>query len=512
MLKRIFGVIVGVVLVQNSVLVPPTSAASATMLIVQVQAGVSGGATQEFITLYNNSLVEADISDWCLRQKTDVAFACFYSGSASELTIVPPHSYAVIASSSFAATLPDHSFSIVYEPLSQSSGSLVGSNDRVVLVNATGEEIDRVSWTTSTPTGNMLQRSTYPQPFEPLAPIPYLDTDSSTDWAIQPYAHPPYDQTESRWLEIDYCPNIEGLQDVMPADMLYSEVGECIPMPVVSMPMVIITELLPNVSGADDGQEYIELFSYGDEPADLSQVRLVVGVGMQKSFTFPADTVIPPHSYAIFRADQIAFTLANSEGQVALQFDDGTLLDQTPAYSDAKDDMAWAYINGFWSYTNQPTPASENRPSQESVVVVEEKVETAVIQKPCASNQYRHPETNRCRLIQTSTVSRAACRPDQYRSPQTNRCRTIAATTQPIPCKEGQERNPETNRCRNSKVIPATDYAVLGAETDSQPDQWYIVAAIGIGLLLALIYAVWEWRTELRRLVGRLTRFVHRSK
>lgn len=511
MLKRIFGVIVGVVLVQSSAFVPPTNAASATMLITQVQAGVSGGATKEFITLYNNSAYEVDISDWCLRQKTDVAFACFYSGSASELIIVPPYSHALIASNTFADSISGHYISVVYEPLNQSSGSLVGSNDRVVLVNALGEEIDRVSWTTAAPSGSILQRSQNTVIVDPFGPIPYLDTDDVSDWTVQPFDQLPFDQTERRWVEIDYCSNLEGVQSDMPPDMIYDEVGECVPIPIISMPMVIITELLPNVTGADDGNEYIELFNYGSEPADLSQVSLEVGVASLKTVRFPAGTVIQPQSYMTFRSSDMAFTLTNAEGQVGLRFDDGTLIDQTPIYVDAKDDMAWALINGFWEYTNQPTPDAANLQS-EDVDNPEETVAEPATPAPCAANQYRSPETNRCRLIRASVASVTPCRPDQYRSPETNRCRTIAVAKQPTPCKEGQERNLETNRCRNIKVMPVTDYAVLGVETASEPDQWYIYLAIGLGLLAALLYGAWEWRKELRGLLQRIGRFVRRRK
>ena len=83
---------------------------------------------------------------------------------------------------------------------------------------------------------------------------------------------------------------------------------------------------------------------------------------------------------------------------------------------------------------------------------------------------------------------------------------------QPAPCTAGQERNPDTNRCRNVKQMPVTDYAVLGAETTSEPDQWYIFLAIGIGLLAALVYAAWEWRAELRGILGKVVRFVRRPK
>lgn len=137
--------------------------------------------------------------------------------------------------------------------------------------------------------------------------------------------------------------------------------------------------------------------------------------------------------------------------------------------------------------------------------------------KPCAANQYRHPETNRCRLLKTNTTSTTPipCPAHQYRSVATNRCRNNVATTTkpPAPCKEGQERNSATNRCRVIKAMPAaTDHAVLGTETENQPDQWYIIYAVAIAALLVASYAAWEWRQELAQFARQAWRFVHRSK
>ncbi len=133
------------------------------------------------------------------------------------------------------------------------------------------------------------------------------------------------------------------------------------------------------------------------------------------------------------------------------------------------------------------------------------------VQKSCAANQYRHPETNRCRLIPSEDEA-TPCKQNQYRNEETNRCRSIAATTTQVACKEGQERNPETNRCRNIKKMTKTDYGVLGATSKGQPSQWYIVLAIVAVMTILLGYAAWEWRNELKTFYQKLLRFVRRAE
>lgn len=110
MLKRLMGFLVGVGVIHSLAYVPPTYAASADVVMTQVQAGVTGGATKEFIVLYNRSSNDVDVTDWCLRNKSDVPFACFFSGHALRYFVLPAQSYATFASAAFADSMPDHDF------------------------------------------------------------------------------------------------------------------------------------------------------------------------------------------------------------------------------------------------------------------------------------------------------------------------------------------------------------------------------------------------------------------
>jgi len=347
-------------------------------------------------------------------------------------------------------------------------------------------------------------------------PFIYQDSDTSSDWSIRASAEIPVDETELDQTIVDICPNVEGIQTALPTGKIISDDGECIDDVILKLN---VTELLPNADGSDEGKEFIELFNPNDQALLLSNYTLYVGPQYEDTYSFPVDAVIQPHSYLSFSNSAIPFTLLNSSSRVLVALKNGVIVsDDMPIYTAPKDGQSWALIDGQWHYTDQPTPGSMNiaMGTADSALT-----ETATIQL-CAANQYRSPETNRCRLLTILGAVVTPCKDGQYRSEETNRCRNIASdvktivscdedqernpetqrcrkivvAAQPAACKEGQERNPDTNRCRVVTKMPTADYGVLGAETKSSGN-WYVFAAVGGVLLLALGYAIWEWHAEI---------------
>jgi hypothetical protein len=364
--------------------------------------------------------------------------------------------------------------------------------------------------------------------------------------------------------QVDVCQNIDGLQLILPDGMELDNSGgcvvhdECSNLPeiqavipdgykrevdnkcILDLLPLQITELLPNATGDDDGNEYIEIFNPNDSYIDLANYVFYIGTNNTVPYSFPTGSRLAPGQYSAFFNNDINFTLVNTVGSVRLNSIDNILIDETSVYDSPKDDMAWALIDNIWQYTDQPTPGSENIPS----VFIELVTETVVEYKleACAVNQYRSLETNRCRLI--STVSSASilapCKDGQYRSEETNRCRnilsdvavlapcaegqernpetnrcrsiaTVLGANDLVPCKAGQERNPETNRCRNVVgTVPQAEYA---PEQSNESSKNYILwwSLIGVGVV-AIGYGVWEWRQEIMRLCQKLGSLLHFKK
>jgi hypothetical protein len=366
--------------------------------------------------------------------------------------------------------------------------------------------------------------------------------------------------------QVDVCRNIDGLQLVLPDGMeLDASRGcvvhdECSNLPNIQADIpdgykrgvdnncmldllpLKITELLPNAAGSDEGNEFIELYNPNNSGVDLSNYVFYVGANDTKFYSFPAGSHIGAGQYMAFSNDDIKFTLINTTSNVRLSSSDGTLIDETPVYNNPKDGMAWALIDGTWQYTNQPTPGSANLSSLVTATVAE--VVAASNLELCAANQYRSPETNRCRLITTAASSKSVlvpCKDGQYRSEETNRCRSIVADVSAlVPCAEGQERNPETNRCRSitaavlgastltpckagqernpdtnrcRNVVSAIPQAGYAPEQTSQSSNnyvlWWSLACVG---LVAISYGIWEWRQEIMRLGQRIGSFIYSNK
>lgn len=523
MLKYICGSVLSFVIFITIACAPPTHATSADIIITQISAGGVGVATQELVVIYNNSSHDVDITDWCLTNKSNVTFACFGYQTSNDAMYLSAYSFATAGSSALATAIGFNNFTITYTPTNQSSGSIVGGSDTISLLDKTGTVIDSYGWTT-TIVGGMVAMRRYNQE----SPRIYTETDQISDWFIDSHIFIPDDQTV-RIEQYDACPNIEGVQIELPEGYEFGQTGDCR----LHLYPLILSEILPNASGSDQGHEFIEICNPNDLPLSLDRYILWVGQSLEKSYTFPAGITIDAKSYKVFFNTDIAFSLLNSSSRVRLTADD-EVLDESPVYDDPDDDTAWALIDGGWQYTNQPTPGVSNLSSLENPTTDEEEISSDL--QACADNQYRSPETNRCRLIQVTSSTPTPCKDGQYRSEETNRCRNIvtaptvtpcsddqernpetgrcrkvAVETAPPACKEGQERNPETNRCRTVKAISKADYAVLGVQTTNNSNL-YMWLTIGAIILLALAYTAWEWRYELRRVVRKVGMLVRIRK
>ncbi len=508
MLKKIRGLFLGLVVLAGSACVTPTHASSApNIIITNVQAAGVSGAKEELVTIYNNTLVEMDITGWCLKNKAAISFVCFqpeYSTvtppqSAQEIPpkilqpryILQGYSTATIASEEYVMQSQRQAsyFSFVYKVTNSSSGSIVSSADTITLVDEKGAVVDSTSWSTTLTTGKVWARTQILS-----MPDIYATSNNATDWSVKSKSDPPKSTLVIEYVVVEETPDGEDEGEVLPGN---NTIGLS----------PVITELLPNPVGADAGKEFIELYNPNNQDSIyLANYKLRIGVDTFKWYAFPGGAYIGPHQYLAFFNDVINFSLPNTKGSVQL-FKDGVAVGNVITYESPKDDYAWALIDSQWEYTSIPTPGMANQSSGKD----DDIGANAVAAKPCAVNQFRNPETGRCKLIAVAAAP-TPCKEGQERNPETNRCRAIATATGPAPCKEGQERNPETNRCRNITKMSNANYGVKGVDTKADAQiSWYYWVGIGGVVLLVAGYAVWEWRQEIHALWQRVYRHFARQ-
>lgn len=294
---------------------------------------------------------------------------------------------------------------------------------------------------------------------------------------------------------------------------------------------VAITEVFPNVKGADAGKEFIELYNPGLEPFDLFGCGVGV-TGSTREYLFPAGTVLNPGEYRAFYDSTTGITLPNSANTELVIISVAQEFVQTTYPGSIKEDFSWALIDGDWQSTNNPTPGAANTPSVIEVVTSQSGglgpcpagkyrnpatnrckslVSTASSLTPCKAGQFRNPETNSCKSLASTASALVPCKAGQERNPETNRCRKIASDGSTLkPCAEGQERNPETNRCRKVQATLASATTADKQENGSSPANYAILGLIGAS---AIGYGAFEYRHDIRnKLLSLKSRFFSSGK
>lgn len=584
---QVVRVLLSIIIALNQALVfvPTVKAVSSNVVISQVYAGTASGtsAKQEFIELRNNSSSPISVLGWCWEylasSGTKQWTVCLGTTDSNTKLWLPENGSAIFISNELqSANMTSISADANF------AGGMNSTKGYVRLIDDDKHEIDMVGW------GDLGQ---YPAAAKPTDGMSLQrvsnglgglqDTDNDTNDFIQ--ATPTLHSSDIYEVitVVDVCPNLPDVQQTIPSGSLLDESGDCQPdsclnitglqisvpdgydadqagtcvlhdecvnLPeiqaiipegmvhgdgndcVIAYSPLELTEVMPNATGSDVGNEFIEIYNPGDEMIDLSFYYLMIGNGSD-IYSFPAGTKIAPGEYKTFSDKDMKFTLVNSSSRVVLTAVGGETFGDSGSYENPKESESWALIGTVWQYTNRPTPGEANLPS-----IIEEAstvsggsapcpagkyrnpltnrcrniVADAVVLGDCGDGKYRNPETNRCKSI-ASGAELAACKSGQYRSPETNRCRNIVSTASATlkPCKENQYRSEETNRCRNISVaaVPSAAYKVQPVkDTGSTFVGWLALGSVG---LIAIGYGVWEWRQEILRILQKSFSRFHKS-
>jgi hypothetical protein len=466
---------------------------------------------QEFITLYNQSSDDVDLTGWVLEYaKTN--FDKTYCTDSNWLK----HSVNSSASQTvLSGTIkPGQVSSPISRSLTDNSGGSIH------LVNAADKNNaiiqDLVGWGTTAPCNETNAAST---PSNGKSIKRFLDcntnapidsADNSKDFASN---QPPSPGT----LNYPYLTNCD--QDLISQSSSQDKTCEGL----------VISELLPNPSGADTGNEFIELYNPTTSAISLQGCSMQTTAN-SKVFNFENAT-LQPGQYDAFYNSETGLTLSNSAGGTVWLLSPSIELQAINYPANIDDNVSWALISGSWQATYQPTPNASNvllsakpcptgeeRSNETGYCRGGASVSSAEV-TPCKEGQERNPATNRCRNIVTasSTSSKAKsnkantslspCKAGQERNPATNRCKAVVVTASASlkPCPAGQARNSSTNRCRKTARISTANKLstvkdnVSGSIAGSP--HWWLA---GFAVVGATSYGVYEWRQEVMQFFSRL--------
>lgn len=257
-----------------------------------------GDSGQEWLELYNTTSVDINCTGWRLKDA---------GGAITTLS----------------GTIVGHGFMLVSSP----KGSLNNAGDRITLLDGAMTMIDSVSYG-DVPGSQAASTATLARDGASIIRFPDgvdRDTDRE-DWHVTSYPTPG-------------APN--RLSDPAGADVLTQ---------------VRLSELLPNPSGSEIDDEYIELFNSG-----TTTVRLAGTVLADESsvYTFSDDQTIGPGEYFIIYRSISRLALNNTGGEtVTLRDAAGRLADSVSYDGAAPSDQSYTRLSDeSWQWLS-PTPAA----------------------------------------------------------------------------------------------------------------------------------------------------------
>lgn len=471
---------------------PPPS--TAPDLLITTFASAAAASPIDYLEIYNQSDIPINLHGWSFQLTIDGKTA----GTCTPLTstVVFPEGW--ILSKKYLTFQR-----AVSSPVD--SPTIAFTIDDATLSSCSAAKLTGLSLVA--PNGSVEQAV----PFS-LAPPAISDTTNTVQQHKQRNNSPSSTRTITGTLLTDDYKPITGTI-TLNSDPLYT--------PPVDVAGLQILEVLPNARSCSPLEtdptcsDYVKLYNPTDLPIDLALYRLRVGAkGQSESVTNtltwgssvdPAndELLLPPHQYfmLITRNDGQPLSITDSGNYIWLEDAYGTTMYQPviqypDASSGTKIGQAWAYNGTTWQWSSSPQPNGANY-FPPVVLSDSTSVTTMSILKPCADNQYRSPDTNRCNTVTTAIATLTSCGPNEERNPDTNRCRAIATATQPTPCPAGSERNPDTNRCRKVSVAAAANAVKDVAAPNIDTNGWF-VAILATGLAAA--YGIYEWRQDIKLL------------
>ncbi len=135
---------------------------------------------------------------------------------------------------------------------------------------------------------------------------------------------------------------------------------ETIPTETIIYPSgVIFNEILPSPEGADETEEWIEIFNQNSFEVLLSDWKITDTVGKITTYSFPKGTKIPPQGFLVLSRPTTKITLNNDGDGLKLIQLDGKIVDEA-TYEKAPRGQSYNLVNSNWSWSTNLTPGAVN--------------------------------------------------------------------------------------------------------------------------------------------------------
>jgi len=122
---------------------------------------------------------------------------------------------------------------------------------------------------------------------------------------------------------------------------------------------VYINEILPNPAGADETEEWVELYNSNNFEVDLTGWQIKDATGTPTTFTVPKNTEILSNSFLIFRRPETKIMLNNEQDGLTLLTPDKKVVDSVN-FSSAPLGQSYGKTASGWSWSTNLTPEAKN--------------------------------------------------------------------------------------------------------------------------------------------------------
>ena len=120
-----------------------------------------------------------------------------------------------------------------------------------------------------------------------------------------------------------------------------------------------INEILPNPSGADEANEWIELYNSNNYDIDLSSWQLQDKEGTVTNFIIPQNTKILANGFLVFKRPDTKIMLNNDIDGLNLLTPDKKIIDSVN-YTKAPLGQSYNKVGNSWAYSTTLTPGATN--------------------------------------------------------------------------------------------------------------------------------------------------------
>ncbi|MDO8529082.1 MAG: lamin tail domain-containing protein [bacterium] len=311
-------------------ILPKVVSASGHIVVNEIMTKDADSTKNEFIELYNPTDSSVNLEKYKLTKRTSSGNESNLVSSSKFLGIIPAQGYFLIAH-------PDYANKIGADLVYSGSSYSIADDNAVILYDKDEKIIDIVGFGTA-------------KDFEGTSP------------AINP---PENKSIERKTTGIDTDDNSKDFEinsDPSPQNSKYNSAkpaSDSEPKPKVYSEKIRINEILPNPSGNELEDEYVEIYNYSDGDIDLENWE-IKDAGSGK-YSFPKGATIKKGNYLVIYRKDFKFAINNSDESIYLLNPDE--VEVSSVFIGKKtfgSDISFSFDGIGWTRSSRLTPEKEN--------------------------------------------------------------------------------------------------------------------------------------------------------